>query len=273
MSGGIFDFAIAVGLLVSIIGSWKVIRGTPVIGGDTEGYQSIEPSGDIRELTANIRRAWRVLLVGFVLQLLGAVGLAALAFANPWAGGAPASAAPATFSTSVTQFLTDNPALAYAAGFLYAVALPQWLLPRILRHLWLRVLDHNHVSRKEIERDIVFLPALVGLLERVLYTASIIAGATEFIGVWLAIKVAGGWRGWSEGRKFPGNDGEKKEVTVPGRQEFNLFLVGSGLSLLYAVVGAYSIRWLLSGETVVALVAASLVVAATCALSWWSTAK
>jgi hypothetical protein len=84
----------------------------------------------------------------------------------------------------MTQFFAQESAVAYVAGFIFGVPLAQLLLPRILRYVWLRVLDHNGIPRGQIHKDIEFLAALVGLLERTLYMAAILVGATEFIGVW-----------------------------------------------------------------------------------------
>jgi hypothetical protein len=39
---------------------------------------------------------------------------------------------------------------------------------------------------------------VIGLVERVLYTAFLQIGQAQFIGFWLAIKVAGQWKRWGE---------------------------------------------------------------------------
>jgi hypothetical protein len=49
-----------------------------------------------------------------------------------------------------------------------------------------------------------------------------------------------------------------------------LFLFGSGLSLLYAVAGAYSIRWLLMERLGLALAVDGLIVAASFGLLRWA---
>jgi hypothetical protein len=80
------------------------------------------------------------------------------------------------------------------------------------------------------------LPLLIGVIERALYFIAWLSGQASFIGVWLAIKVAGGWRGWSKGQTIDWSNGRK---TVTGRHLFNSTLVGSAVSLLNAVVGAF----------------------------------
>jgi hypothetical protein len=76
-----------------------------------------------------------------------------------------------------------------------------------------------------------YLPKLVGIVERVLFVASLQLGKAEFIGVWFVLKVAGQWKRWTEGADV---DGDK----VDARVFYNVFLIGSAVSLAYAVVGA-----------------------------------
>ena len=42
------------------------------------------------------------------------------------------------------------------------------------------------------------LGAIVGYIERALFVAALQNGHAEFIGVWLALKVAGKWSGWGK---------------------------------------------------------------------------
>lgn len=159
---------------------------------------------------------------------------------------------------------------AYLWGFLVAILLPQLLLPVVQERLWDMVADHNNVPRHVARQDVVFLPAIVGLLERVLYVAAILGGQGAFIGVWLALKTAGGWKGWSGERTYSWEvEGQAKTGQIPGRQEFNLFLVGSALSLTFAAAAAYSIRWLLDGSVDYAVAATlTAVLLALATVSW-----
>jgi len=59
-------------------------------------------------------------------------------------------------------------------------------------------------------------------------------GKPEFIGVWLVLKVAGQWKRWGGEAKVAGKD-------LEGRVFYNIFLIGNGLSLAYAVGGAQMI--------------------------------
>jgi len=69
---------------------------------------------------------------------------------------------------------------------------------------------------------------LVGNCEAVLYPTSLIINKPEFIGVWLALKVAGHWKFWEKGYK--------------GRNRFNMFLIGNSFSIAFAFVGSLLIR-------------------------------
>jgi hypothetical protein len=64
----------------------------------------------------------------------------------------------------------------------------------------------------------------VGCLERALYTGAILIGAWQWIGIWLAIKVASRWRSTSGDSEAPVD---------------NVWLIGTGLSVLLGFVGAW----------------------------------
>jgi hypothetical protein len=78
-------------------------------------------------------------------------------------------------------------------------------------------------------------------VERTLYVASLQLGMPEFVGVWMALKVAGQWKRWGE-------DGESSPHKIEGRSYYNIFLIGSGLSVAFAVVGAQMVEALANGN-------------------------
>ena len=92
--------------------------------------------------------------------------------------------------------------------------------------LWL-VIDKftwRYLSKKGIpgkEPGILTLP--VGIVERLLYTTAFLLNQPGFVAVWLALKVASQWKRWQ---------GEE-------RATYNVFLIGSGLSLIMAYLGAW----------------------------------
>ena len=69
------------------------------------------------------------------------------------------------------------------------------------------------------------LSGVVGMVERLLYTSALVVGAKEWIGVWLAIKVVARWQTSEDAKKMPGSD--------------NIWLVGTGLSVLFGFIGAW----------------------------------
>jgi hypothetical protein len=69
------------------------------------------------------------------------------------------------------------------------------------------------------------LSGAVGMVERLLYTGALVFGSKELIGVWLAIKVAARWQSSEEAKEKPDSD--------------NIWLIGTGLSLMFGFVGAW----------------------------------
>ncbi|MFH0982032.1 MAG: hypothetical protein V2A79_10880 [Planctomycetota bacterium] len=116
------------------------------------------------------------------------------------------------------------------------------------------------LEERERLRPKPYHPAIVGVIERGLYVAAIQMTAVEFIGVWLAIKVAGQWNRWGEGLR------DEDQVVVTGREFFNIFLIGNGLSIAFALVGAKLITWLTSGSNSLAIIVPAILVLATAAI-------
>ena len=75
----------------------------------------------------------------------------------------------------------------------------------------------NLKSEKEFKPANRWPPVLVGFCESVMYPIAFLIGRYEFIGVWLAVKVAGGWDSWRTGNE--------------GRNRFQMFLIGNALSI------------------------------------------
>jgi hypothetical protein len=73
---------------------------------------------------------------------------------------------------------------------------------------------------------------MLGVCERGLYLASLQMGHPEFIAVWLGIKTVATSRRWTD------------EPRLRGRAIYNIFLIGTALSLAYAAVGAVMTYWL-----------------------------
>jgi len=91
------------------------------------------------------------------------------------------------------------------------------------------VLAHMFNLRDALLRLNLYPPAFVGFCEAVLYPTSFLLNKAEFIGVWLALKVAGQWKLWQEGQE--------------GRRRFNRFLVGNAVSIFVAFITYRAIKY------------------------------
>ena len=92
--------------------------------------------------------------------------------------------------------------------------------------LWLLIdmAAWSYLTKKtKTERKYATLTLPLGIVERGLYTTSLIIGAPEWIAVWLAVKVAVTWGRWQ---------GEQ-------RGTYNLFLIGNALSIAFGLIGAW----------------------------------
>ena len=68
------------------------------------------------------------------------------------------------------------------------------------------------------------LPIIVGILERALYTTALYINVPQWIPVWLALKTAAGFLQ------------PKKDKY---RQDYQTFLIGNAISLIFGVIGAW----------------------------------
>ncbi len=92
--------------------------------------------------------------------------------------------------------------------------------------------DEKDEAEKDNARKNLWPPALVGACESVMYPMALFFGKPEFIGVWLAIKVAGGWTRWNPASA---SDGDRKQINT-GRRKYSAFLVGNALSITLACI-------------------------------------
>ena len=153
----------------------------------------------------------------------------------------------------------------HLAAIAFAVLMPLWPLYRLGILLWRMIALDKHVPPEVADpmhrRD---LPLLLGILERVLYARSWLAVQPAFIGIWLVLKVAGGWKAWAGNQPVTWNDGgAEKSAEITGRHMFNVFLINSAVSLI-AALGAAAAAERLTGnswqEAVALALAATLLV-------------
>ena len=109
-----------------------------------------------------------------------------------------------------------------AIGYFFAVAVAHYVIQYVVDGLW-RAIGWTP-SSAYAERPEYYLARRVGIVDRALYVVSLQMGKPEFIGVWLALKVAGQWGRWGEKAKIGSKD-------VEGRVFYNIFLIGNGLSV------------------------------------------
>ena len=103
------------------------------------------------------------------------------------------------------------------------------------------------LNMKQTHADMLS-PAFLGISESVMYPMALFFGKPEFIGVWLAIKVAGNWVAWKgDDVVQPSTEGAPSmEQINKGRRRFNAFLVGNSLMVMLGIAtwGALKI-WVL----------------------------
>jgi protein-S-isoprenylcysteine O-methyltransferase Ste14 len=95
------------------------------------------------------------------------------------------------------------------------------------------------------------------MIERAMFLGSIQLKKPEFIGVWLAFKVASQWARWAD-EKSAGQ--RSKSGVAHGREFYNIFLFGNALSIVFATVCAVMIEWLSAGDILFSLVVALAVI-------------
>lgn len=136
--------------------------------------------------------------------------------------------------------------LYYAFGYFYSIFVGHWLILNFSRKAWEAL---GEMPKNEIDMPYRWTSSLSGILDRVIYTSSLLIPAKEFIAVWLAIKVAVQWKRWDD-----------NEDLGKACASFHIFVIGTGLSLLYGIVGALIIKWLCSQEYLPAIVVPILLV-------------
>jgi hypothetical protein len=109
-------------------------------------------------------------------------------------------------------------------SLIYVTLIAQIAILPIVRRMW-SILEKEAESEgiKEKVKPRTWQGMILGVIERILFLLSLISGQVQFIGLWLGLKTVSQYKRWSE-----------NEI---GRATFNIFLIGNGLSLLYAVAG------------------------------------
>lgn len=136
--------------------------------------------------------------------------------------------------------------LYYALGYFYSIFVGHWLILNFSRKAWIAL---GEMPKGEKDMPYRWTSSLAGILDRVIYTSSLLMPAKEFIAVWLAVKVAVQWRRWDNNKDLG-----------KARASFHIFVIGTGLSLLYGAVGALIVKWLSHKEYLPAIAVPILLV-------------
>lgn len=110
---------------------------------------------------------------------------------------------------------------------LVAAAMTHWVVFNLLRGV--RSL-FSLVEGTDTARENLWPPALLGLCEATMYPLALVTGHSDFIGLWLLLKVAGQWPRWGLREK----DCEQK--LDRGRRRFYHFLIGNALMIMSSLV-------------------------------------
>jgi hypothetical protein len=81
--------------------------------------------------------------------------------------------------------------------------------------------------KREASPTDLWPPAILGIVEGLLYVIALVMVKPEFIGFWVAIKTAGGWVAWS-------GSSEDAEGENRARRRFYAFLIGNAVMLMGA---------------------------------------
>ena len=140
--------------------------------------------------------------------------------------------------------------LPYIIGYVVATVGAQWLIWPIMNNMW------KSVGSALADRPRYWHSTVLGMIERIMFVGSLQFKKPEFIGVWLAFKIASQWSRWINDGK---TDQKKETAKVQGRELYNIFLTGNALSIVYSAVGASMIELLVAGKTLPALALAVVV--------------
>ena len=147
---------------------------------------------------------------------------------------------------------------AYVVGFGLALLFNQSLTRLVSSSLW-RGMEWRGSEVADPHWH-AWHPRAIGAIEAVLFAGSVTLKHPEFIAIWLGLKVAGSWQGWAKDQKvklrIKTADAEivVREFSVPGRTVFNVFLIGTALSLIGGCTGGQTITWLLRHDFVTTVV-------------------
>ncbi|MEI7733610.1 MAG: hypothetical protein WCO56_28855 [Verrucomicrobiota bacterium] len=134
-------------------------------------------------------------------------------------------------------------------GYSFPILLGILLMRNMIERLWDCLVDHN---AKLGFRPPAWQPEFLARLESVLFILFLQLGQAWFIAAWMAMKIAGQWMRWMD-------PGDAQVGRPPGHVVFNMFMIGNGLLILFAVVGYKLIGWVNREDWLLAFWAPTLI--------------
>ena len=134
--------------------------------------------------------------------------------------------------------ITDYPWWSIFVGYLFSIIPSSFFIKRMTTNAYQKVgtYDSEKIEKFNLKTPDPYFrwtSFLIGILERIIFTTSVIIGQTSFIPIWLVFKSISQWKNW--------------EIDN-GRAMFNIFLLGTGFSILYGALGGQVIIWLSFGD-------------------------
>lgn len=156
-------------------------------------------------------------------------------------------------------------AVAQIAGYLTATLLAEMFVGNLVRLMGDLTPPE---ARDPYSKQFGWKPALFGCVERVLYVTAFQIGRPEWAAYWIGLKILARWKGSNRWTK---SDVRAREMA------FEVYLLGTAMSLLWGATGAAVATWLCMGHRgglqAIGLTAAMLFgnAAAIAYLNWWRT--
>lgn len=135
----------------------------------------------------------------------------------------------------IAAFCADGKVSIKRVLIAFIIALHGGAIATAILHIWLHKLlkkNGNPVPRSRSHERHWWLPVTLGLYERTMIIFLVgfnVSAAAAFIGAWIALKSASGWKDWSTG-------------TAEGRARVLSATLISGVSALFGVIGGLLIR-------------------------------
>lgn len=127
---------------------------------------------------------------------------------------------------SLTNLVQEDKWPRFLGIYILSIVIGHWIVSYLIEFVDKRIGLEGERSIEDL-----WSAAFLGISEGIMYPAALIANQPDFIGLWLAIKVAGQWVAW-RGEDRPSNS--LGEEAKKGRRRFNRFLIGNAIRIILA---------------------------------------